>query len=297
MHCHLAFSPDRRRIAEEAREAGAILFSNTVTPEEFSASARELAAFAPTPGQTPLAMGGPAGSGGVVVGLGLHPWQVESRTLDDRLARFDELAAVTGARLFGEVGLDFGARHEREREAQLAAFEHVCRVASASASRDAVGSRKGVAARNASPRRPVLSVHAVRAAGAALDVLRSTGCLRRCTCVFHRFSGTSDELRRAIRAGCWFSAGSSMARTRRGLAYARQIPVERLLLETDLPSEPGQRCDLATLEADLALTLSALASARGVEGAALATTVNANARGALGLSGAVPDDPRCPSPS
>ncbi|MEE8717436.1 MAG: TatD family hydrolase [Coriobacteriales bacterium] len=296
MHCHLAFSPDRRRIAEEARGAGAILFSNTVTPEEFSASARELAAFAPTPGQTPLAMGRTAESGGVVVGLGLHPWQVESHTLDDRLARFDELAAGTAVRLFGEVGLDFGARHEREREAQLAAFEHVCRVASASAPPGTDDGEDGTAAPH-TPRRPVLSVHAVRAAGAALDVLQSTGCLRRCTCVFHRFSGTSDELRRAIRAGCWFSVGSSMARTRRGLAYARQIPVERLLLETDLPSAPGQRCDLATLEADLALTLSALASARGVEDAALAATVEANARGALGLSGAVPDDPRRPFPS
>lgn len=40
---------------------------------------------------------------------------------------------------------------------------------------------------------------------------------------------------RAKEANCWFSVGERMLGTRRGLEYARQIPVSRLLLETDLP--------------------------------------------------------------
>ena len=39
--------------------------------------------------------------------------------------------------------------------------------------------------------------------------------------------------------GCLFSVNEFMLATRRGRAYARQIPTGQLLLETDLPAEPG----------------------------------------------------------
>jgi TatD DNase family protein len=78
----------------------------------------------------------------------------------------------------------------------------------------------------------------VRAVTQALDILQDSGALVRCTCIFHWFSGTSDELHRALKAGCLFSVNEMMLRTRRGREYARQLPQDRLLLETDLP--PGE---------------------------------------------------------
>ena len=167
-----------------------------------------------------------AGHPNVAVAAGLHPWYVEGADVG--------LAAecARGARFVGEVGLDFGARHARTAELQLSAFREVC----------AACAEKGG---------KVLSIHSVRAAGAALDVLSETGALESCACVFHWFSGTSEELRRAIGAGCWFSVGERMLATRRGREYARQVPGDRLLFETDLPEAPGQGLSAPGIAASL----------------------------------------------
>ena len=97
----------------------------------------------------------------------------------------------------------------------------------------------------------MLSIHAVKAAGEALDVLERAGALVGNACIFHWFSGTSDELQRAVRAGCFFSINPRMLASKRGRAYAQAVPAERLLLETDAPSQPGERYDApaAMLEA------------------------------------------------
>jgi Tat protein secretion system quality control protein TatD with DNase activity len=88
----------------------------------------------------------------------------------------------------------------------------------------------------------VISIHAVRSAGTVLDVLESHGLLTprpdSPVITFHWFSGTSDELVRASDAGCYFSVNERMLATKRGREYARQIPLDCLLLETDAPAEP-----------------------------------------------------------
>ena len=113
-------------------------------------------------------------------------------------------------------------------------------------------------------RRKVVSFHTVRAAGLTLDLLERTGCLASCTCIFHWFSGTSDELHRALRGGCLVSVNEMMLRTRRGREYARQLPAERLLLETDLP--PGEDVDFSAQEirAQLERTIEQIARIRSV---------------------------------
>ena len=57
---------------------------------------------------------------------------------------------------------------------------------------------------------------------------------------------------RAKEVGCWFSVSERMLGTRRGLEYARQIPVSRLLLETDLPETKND----GTSAMDIAKSLS-----------------------------------------
>ena len=97
-----------------------------------------------------------------------------------------------------------------------------------------------------------------------------TGTLERCSCIFHWFSGTSDELHRAVHAGCWFSINEMMLRTRRGREYARQLPADRLLLETDLP--PGENVPFVATEiiAQLERTIEQLGTIRGTDIKALA---------------------------
>lgn len=228
MHCHLGWFADPGRAAEGAAALGLGALAVTVTPDEYVRAAGTL-----------------AGAPSVRLAAGLHPWWV--RAADDADALVELLPYL---RWVGEIGLDAAPRHVATWDAQLAAFERVC--AACARTSDA-----------AAPK--VLSVHAVRAAGAALDVLEATGAAARCRCVLHWFSGTSEELARARRLGCWFSFGERALATRRGRAYARSLPAGRLLAETDLPAEPGAPGGANDLAASLERAEAAIAAARGME--------------------------------
>ena len=54
-------------------------------------------------------------------------------------------------------------------------------------------------------------------------------------CIFHWFTGTAAERRRAIEAGAWFSINPRMLKTKSGRETIKAIPADRLLLETDAP--------------------------------------------------------------
>lgn len=200
MHCHLDFSSDAAALARLAQAHGVAAFSNTVTPEGYLAARDALAGFP-----------------NVRTGVGLHPWWVA----DGRCgAEQVELACqlIQETRFVGEVGLDFAPRREGTFETQLDAFERIV---------DACCAQNG----------KVISIHAVRSATTVLDVLERHRATRSNACILHWFSGSSQELARARELGCHFSVNPNMLVTKRGRAYIRQIPPERLLLETDLPEE------------------------------------------------------------
>lgn len=216
-HCHVDFAADPAAFARAAQAAGCFLAASTVEPAGFV----RLRGLLPAAG-FPL----------VRIGVGLHPrWvDADSRRADAQAAQL--IAALPQADFVGEVGLDLSARYaatEAQQRRVLAQIAVAC------------AARPGT----------VLSLHAVRSAGAVLDILEGAGALEACRCVFHWFSGTSDELCRAREAGCWFSVGERILATRRGQAYARQMPADRLLLETDLPAQPGDTAGFGQLAASL----------------------------------------------
>lgn len=248
-HCHLDWEADPAAVARACGQRGVALACCTVTPQAFLA-ARGALATAPN----------------VVLGVGSHPWWVA----DGRVSKQDvELAAELAAEapLVGEVGLDFNPARSNAagNEAQVRALTRICVAAAAGAGGGPAGQR-------------AISLHAVRSAGACLDVLEATGAAARCRCVMHWFSGSSDELGRALRLGCSFSVSERMLGTRRGREYARQLPAARLLLETDLPDGAGQGVGAEGLLASLDRALTALAQVRGVDKDELAATLAANAR-------------------
>ena len=200
MHCHLDFSSDAAALARMAQAHGVAAFSNTVTPEGYLAARDALAGFP-----------------NVRTGVGLHPWWVADGRCD---AEQVELACqlIQETRFVGEVGLDFAPRREDTFETQLDAFERIV---------DACCAQGG----------KVISIHAVRSATTVLDVLERHRATRSNACILHWFSGSSQELARARELGCHFSVNPNMLATKRGRAYVRQIPPERLLFETDLPEE------------------------------------------------------------
>ena len=108
----------------------------------------------------------------------------------------------------------------------------------------------------------LISLHANAAEAELLDLLESSGAAKRNDCILHWYAGPADELQRALRLGCYFSVGKRMLATNRGREYARIIPLERLLLESDMPSKEHAHYTPAQWNADLTEALIAIAEAR-----------------------------------
>ena len=228
-HCHLDLMADPNTVAREAAAMGLGLFDCGVDPRDF-ATANKRASTSPY----------------IIAGVGLHPWWIaDGRCGAAEVNLLCELASRE--RFIGEIGLDFSSRFAGTEGIQTQAFERLCQTLS----------------RHPLPNR-ALSIHAVRAAGAAMDILESNGLLDRSTnsptIIFHWFSGTSDEFNRARSAGCYFSINERMLTIKRGREYARQIPLDRLLLETDAPAEPSAETTARQLVNSLIRTSVAIAA-------------------------------------
>lgn len=194
-------------VADEVTALGLGLFDCGVDPRDFTA-AKTRASHYPY----------------IIAGVGLHPWWLaDGRCGPAEVNLLCEVAAHE--HYIGEVGLDFSARFAGSEPLQTQALDRLCE---ALAQHPLTGR--------------VLSIHAIHSAGTVLDVLESHGLLipnpDSPFIIFHWFSGTSDELVRARNAGCYFSVNERMLATKRGHEYTRQIPLDRLLLETDAPTEP-----------------------------------------------------------
>lgn len=251
-HCHLDLMAHPDAVADEATALGLGLFDCGVDPRDF-ASVHGRTRRPPT----------------VIKGIGLHPWW-----LADGHCGFDEInllcEVAAQERYIGEVGLDFSARFAGSEPLQTQALDQLCEALA----------QHPLAGR-------VISIHAVRSAGAVLDVLESHGLLipnpDPPAIIFHWFSGTSDELARARDAGCYFSVNERMLASKRGREYARQIPLDRLLLETDAPAEPNTETSAQSLIRSLTRTSMRIASLKNCDAKRIESVVLANAHSVFGL--------------
>lgn len=241
-HCHLDHMGGAEELAQAALAQNIGICCATVTPAEFRAARKRF-----------------QGLPNVCVGAGLHPWW-----LADGRATGDDVDAlvlqVTRTPFVAEVGLDFSGPRAASASVQLAALES---VAEACATWPVAGR--------------VLSLHAVRAADDVLSILERYDLARNAACIFHWFSGTSDELVRARRAGCYFSVNARMLESKRGRAYAQAVPAGRLLLETDAPAVFDEPLAFEEWHRELEGALTRLAALRGTEPEALAEEMAATA--------------------
>ncbi len=226
MHCHLDLMDNAEFIAAQAAERGLDIFDATVTPEHALSDATSLAEYQ-----------------NVHVACGLHPWWITDDLNEAILAQLKLQAR--NARFIGEVGLDFSAAHQRFQTQQVLVFEALLATCST----------------HPMPER-VLSIHAVQSVTTVLDLLERYGTCSHATCIMHWFSGTSDELTRARKMGCYFSVSEHMLKSKRGRAYAQAIEADRLLLETDYPPNPPALSSAQELIDSLSRTLEILASLR-----------------------------------
>lgn len=213
-HFHFDFlAPGLRSpFMESLLAQGAQVVAQTLLPSTYA----ELVADSPSIGQ-----GGQA----PLLSLGFHPWWITSPEQAEReLTIFEE--RVKSTRFIGEIGLDFLPRRLETASADLQLWVLRCIL---------------LAVRQAALQTPTnqpyaLSLHAVRAVSPVLDLIEELALPDYAVVpVMHRFGGTSDELTRLIKLGGYLSVHPQMLATKRGRAYIRQVPAERLLLETDLP--------------------------------------------------------------
>lgn len=242
VHANLMDSP--LNVARSSHDAGLGFFACGVTPHDYLELAPQLT------------------QDNIRVGLGAHPWY----TSDGRVTQKDIellLELMEQTPYIGEIGLDFSSRYcvDGLQDLQVKAFTKIC-------------TRAAELSRNGQPR--VLSMHTVRSVDAVLDILEQTGAAQACIPIIHWFSGSSDELQRAIKLGCWFSVGEMSLKTKRGREYAKVYPKDKLLAETDLPSSDQTNIGSADIVDSLKRALSGLSEARGYS---VQTEVMANAAG------------------
>ncbi len=151
-----------------------------------------------------------AGHESVKVAVGLHPEIADKKAGERELL----ISCIEKSPFIGEVGLDGSARYQPTLPLQ----ESILRDALVECER--VGGR-------------VLSIHSRNASGRVLDLLEE--CCRTSLPVLHWVSGSAKEARRGVDLGCWFSVGPAMLRSAKGRALLQELPMERVLPETDGP--------------------------------------------------------------
>lgn len=180
------------------------------------------------------------GKSRIRTGLGLHPQLAHIRRGETGL--FADLLPRTA--YVGEVGLDGSPECRPFWTEQKAVFGELLRDC------ERAGGR-------------ILSLHSRRAATAVLDALEAYP--KAGLPVFHWFSGSGTELRRAVTSRAWFSVGPAMLASERGQKLVAAMPVDRVLTETDGPFAIVNGERLMPWDASLAITGLAKVWCRPVE--------------------------------
>ncbi len=185
--------------------------------------------------------------------IGLHPELVGQRYRE--LGLFTELLEET--RYVGEVGLDFVSPDQRDRDLQKKVFRTVLE-------------------RCADFGDKFITVHSRRAAG---DVVDMVGGAYPGTVVLHWFSGSSKVLKRALEYGLLFSVNPAMLVGEKGRRLVAQIPLDRLLTETDGPFVKVG--DSVARPHNVASVVSGLAELKNLDPVRVSETLFDNLRNAL----------------
>ncbi len=221
-HCHLDLYPDFEALVAESDRLGIFTLAVTTTPQAWARN-NKLASSTKF----------------VRAALGLHPQLVAERWSEIEL--WERLLDET--RYVGEVGLDASPRYYASMDRQIEVFRRVLRACAKSGGK-------------------ILSIHSVRSAPKVLDLIEEEVPEGRAKLVFHWFTGSVADAKRAADIGCYFSINSQMLATDRGRALVTSLPIKRILTETDGPFT--RRGAEAARPRDVEQTVKLLATAIGM---------------------------------
>jgi TatD DNase family protein len=194
-HCHLDLYPDHEAAIAKAEAARIYTLTVTTTPKAWARN-HELTRHTRF----------------VRAALGLHPQLIAERA--GELPLWER--HLPEARYVGEVGLDAGPLFYKSLDAQRHVFRRVLQCCAE------VGGK-------------ILTVHSVRSVAQVLDMVEEHLPRDRGRVVLHWFTGSRSEARRAAALGCYFSINAEMVRTDRGRTLVAELPIDRILTETDGP--------------------------------------------------------------
>ena len=247
-HVHLAdpaFDADREDVIAGARRAGAQALICIGESPDAADRARDIASAHP---------------GFVWHTAGMHPHEASSFDLARDLDRVRAHVA-TGAVAIGECGLDYHYDHS-PRDVQRTAFAAQIQLAH--------------------ERRLPLVIHTRDAWDDTFDVLGAEGVPERT--IFHCFTGGPDEARRCVDVGAFvsFSGIVTFKNATPIQEAARQVSLERILVETDSPYlAPIPHRGQPNRPAWVAFVGNFVAGLRGMVPDEMAAAVAANSRAAF----------------
>ena len=273
-HCHLdgpRFVSDRAEVLRRALEAGVeaiLLIGNGDGPDDVGCALALAEQFDPTPEK---AADAGSKSPRLYATIGIHPHEARLAR-PEHYRRMSELAAHPRVIAWGEIGLDYYYDHS-PREVQRDVFL-----------------QQMVLAREAAL--PIV-IHCRPSEGATdawddcLSLLRRHWAGVECGGILHCFPGQKEHAGEALELGFLvsFAGNVSYPKAQNIRDAAKQLPLERLLLETDSPylapvPHRGQRNEPA-LVVDTARHVAEL---RGLTPAALGAATTSNFRRFFRLS-------------
>lgn len=248
-HCHLDFSPLHDELGQVLRRAEMAGVSRYLVPGVAPAGWNRIKSLAATDGR-------------ILAAFGIHPLLTDrvDRTAVDALVPF-----LDGAVALGEVGLDYSVQAPA-RAVQQELLRCQFRLAVA----------RGL---------PLV----IHCRGGFADLLRIMQEERvdRVGGIMHAFSGSTEIARECIRRGFYISVCGTVtyANAVRPLRVVRDLPLDRLVIETDAPDlSPEPYRGQANEPAHLVETARAVALLKGVHLEEVAAVTTTNAMAALNVS-------------
>ncbi len=144
------------------------------------------------------------------VSVGLHPWFLDSMTVNECSDRLMDLAVLDKVWAIGEIGLDKAI--ETPISKQIPYFEAQLDIARAL-------------------QKPVI-IHAVRTYQELLPYLKKT----RIPFIFHQFAGNKQQAAELLKYPCFLSFGKNLTEPKSAEAF-QSTPHSNIFLETDTSSE------------------------------------------------------------
>lgn len=141
--------------------------------------------------------------------LGYHPEVIP--VVGDKFSLFEKLFLET--KYIGEVGLDFSNSTDNEISEQTRILKKILNLCNEDGHK-------------------ILTIHSRKAES---DIVNMIGNKFNGKIILHYYSGDLYTLKKAIEYGFYFSINAAMIRTNKGKKIISEIPLNRILTETDAP--------------------------------------------------------------